>query len=82
MTTEEFQYISCYCLSWWSVLQEAVYIISIHLMLLFIVLESPEPPHADKFQYISCYCLSPIATLLVNVIVISIHLMLLFIGQL
>ena len=53
-----FQYISCYCLSYKCFFGNVWYIISIHLMLLFIGFTQPVIIDKNKFQYISCYCLS------------------------
>ena len=59
-----------------------LYLISIHLMLLFIAAASGEDLATTSFQYISCYCLS-YTYLTPNIFLkfISIHLMLLFIGS-
>ena len=53
-----FQYISCYCLSYSSIVVNWLANISIHLMLLFIEKLQVLSDKADEFQYISCYCLS------------------------
>ena len=54
-----FQYISCYCLSRRALSGEMEDMsISIHLMLLFILVQDKLSSYPRKFQYISCYCLS------------------------
>ena len=74
-----FQYISCYCLSSLANLIPLAYLISIHLMLLFIDGDATRALMTQKFQYISCYCLSTMFYLSLLNLQISIHLMLLFI---
>ena len=53
-----FQYISCYCLSSGINKFTCNFMISIHLMLLFIRRAPVTVPFPMPFQYISCYCLS------------------------
>ena len=76
-----FQYISCYCLSLPSTLSDSSFVISIHLMLLFIRCGYGQDQTGQEFQYISCYCLSGFPTWHLLLSVISIHLMLLFITE-
>ena len=76
---EQFQYISCYCLSISRCLFSHLCWISIHLMLLFINMHHKIIPLRQVFQYISCYCLSCFNFTATLVLEISIHLMLLFI---
>ena len=61
-----FQYISCYCLSLNTSSVLIPFLISIHLMLLFMGFALYESGNTMVFQYISCYCLSqpPICILL------------------
>ena len=56
-----------------------IFVVSIHLMLLFIPLAVQCNIAVVRFQYISCYSLSvnPLASLILDIV--SIHLMLLFI---
>ena len=74
-----FQYISCYCLSVCSIITKQIFLISIHLMLLFIVFPCVNLIIFNTFQYISCYCLSIPWSPFSPCNPISIHLMLLFI---
>ena len=53
-----FQYISCYCLSCSITGTYSGFVISIHLMLLFIFYPLLNSIKNLLFQYISCYCLS------------------------
>ena len=53
-----FQYISCYCLSLFIYCIPLSFLISIHLMLLFIGFMYGNYDKVLVFQYISCYCLS------------------------
>ena len=55
-----FQYISCYSLSKKSCIHICCFMVSIHLMLLFIDIVNVRMDKPKKFQYISCYSLSGI----------------------
>ena len=58
LTLPKFQYISCYCLSFPVQALHLRFVISIHLMLLFIKPAACRRVTKRTFQYISCYCLS------------------------
>ena len=55
---QQFQYISCYSLSWTGSFFGFFSFVSIHLMLFFIEKEKTIAYDDSMFQYISCYSLS------------------------
>ena len=79
--SSEFQYISCYCLSWYGPKHHDRLRISIHLMLLFIFTREDISLVIGNFNtshvtvYLFCQCQ------LIHLFKISIHLMLLFISE-
>ena len=64
-----------------NIIHTLVFVISIHLMLLFINAVPPACASIPTFQYISCYCLSTLTLNAGKSAQISIHLMLLFISM-
>ena len=78
----KFQYISCCYLSQHLTLfLPIIYVVSIHLMLLFIATEEEQTVTEQAFQYISCCYLSlSDCRTMIMLPFVSIHLMLLFIN--
>ena len=76
----EFQYISCYCLSFKNPIQVAEIFVFQYISCYCLSCAQHEMClDIPIFQYISCYCLSNCFSIIRLLFLISIHLMLLFI---
>ena len=79
-TSLQFQYISCYCLSISGAVNSATFTVSIHLMLLFIMMQQQVPQQMQSFNtsHVTVYLRQISVT--ASRTCVSIHLMLLFIS--